>query len=104
MSKRRISIEDWRAEGEARYGKDKLKWRFKCPSCGYVQSVEDYRDAGAPEGHVAFSCIGRSLPDRQEMGTKEGGPCNYAGGGLIRLNPVVVVTPDGEQETFEWAD
>ena len=41
------SLEDWKAEGERRFGKDILKWRFKCPMCGHVAAVEDFKAAGA---------------------------------------------------------
>jgi hypothetical protein len=31
------------------------------------------------------------------------GPCDYAGGGLIRLNPVTVVDGDKTHDVFEFA-
>ena len=95
---------DWYAEGEKRFGKDRLKWRFKCPSCGYVASVQDWKDAGASSGEVAFSCIGRALGNKKEMYDKTGGPCNYAGGGLFRINPVKVEHPTGETWVFDFAE
>lgn len=80
-----------------------MKWAFVCPSCGHVQTVADYKAAGAPEGGVAFSCIGRYTGATQELGTKQGGPCNYAGGGLFRLNPVGVIFEDTKRDVFEFA-
>lgn len=82
----------WHAEGVRRFGDDEMKWRFVCPSCGHIASVQDWKDAGASSGQVAYSCIGRNLPNPVEMGVKPG-PCNYAGGGLFKLNPMDV---DGE--------
>jgi hypothetical protein len=36
---------------------------------------------------------------------QKGGPCGYAGGGLIKLNPVVIVFPDGRKiNVFEFAE
>lgn len=85
---------DWAAEGERRFGKDHLGWRFVCPACGHVAAVRDWQEAGAPEGAIAFSCVGRYLPTAREAFDRSGpGPCNYAGGGLIGLNPVVVLIP-----------
>lgn len=82
---------EWLAEGEQLFGKDPMAWRFACPACGHVATVKDWKDAGAPEGAVAFSCVGRWLPDaREALGGKGKGPCNYAGGGLFDLNPVRV--------------
>lgn len=63
--------------------------------CKHVASVRDYQKAGAPEDCVAFSCIGRWLEGSLQAFEESGlGPCNYAGGGLFRLNPVEII--DGE--------
>lgn len=97
------SVEEWHKEAERRFGSDKMKWRFKCPVCGYSASVQDYKDAGAPEGAVAFSCIGRYTRAAREAFVKGGkGPCNYAGGGLFRLNPVQV--GEIEERAFDFAE
>ena len=42
-------------------GADAMKWCFVCPACGNVASTQEYKDAGAPEAAVGFSCIGRYL-------------------------------------------
>jgi hypothetical protein len=69
-----------------------------------VASVRDWKAAGAGEGEVAFSCVGRHLPRAKELGQRPG-PCNYAGGGLFKLNPMTVVMEDGgEADRFEFAD
>ena len=91
-------------EGKRRFGEDMMKWKFVCPVCKTVASVEDYIKAGASSGAVGFSCIGRYLSDSQEaFGRKpieKGKPCNYSGGGLFGLNPLEV---DG-QHYFNFAD
>ena len=63
----------WLAEAERRFGKDPLRWRFVCPSCGHVASVQDYKDVGAPVECVGFSCIGRWLknPDGTSKKVKD---------------------------------
>jgi len=94
-----VTKEEWLAEGERRFGTDKRSWKFKCPACGYVASVGDYMEAKAPPEAIAFSCIGRWLPDAREALGKGPGPCNYAGGGLFKANPVEV---EGERY-FEFA-
>lgn len=81
--------QEWEAEGRRRFGKDKMRWKFVCPSCGHIATVQDWKDAGASRGQFAFSCIGRSLGTTKEMGERPG-PCNYAGGGLFAINPVEV--------------
>lgn len=94
---------EWEAEGRRRFGDDVMGWRFVCPSCGHVASVQDWKDAGAAQGEVAFSCVGRHLPDAGHLGTARP-PCNYAGGGLFRLNPVTIIEDDGgEHRVFAFA-
>lgn len=96
---------EWDAEGERLFGKDRMAWRFKCPACGHVATVQDYRDAQAPESAVAFSCVGRWAGSlRDAFGGEGEGPCDYAGGGLFKLCPVRVTNSDGQVvELFEFA-
>ena len=95
-----MTREEWNEKGESIFGTDKMVWKFVCPVCGHVQSVKDYKDAGAPVGAVAFSCIGRYLKVSRDALRETGkGPCNYTGGGLLKLNPVEV---DGERY-FDFA-
>lgn len=61
--------------------------------------------AGVPHSAMAFSCIGRWLPEKSEAFSDSPGPCNYAGGGLFRLNPVTIVNADGtESQVFDFAE
>lgn len=93
--------EEWYAEGRRLFGDDVMQWRFVCPVCGHVASVQDWKDAGAPEGSVAFACVGRWIEgSRRAFGDKGAGPCDYSGGGLFGLNPITV---DGDQEVFAFA-
>jgi len=99
----KLTHEEWFAEGTRRFGSDQLQWRFVCPSCGHVASVLDWKDAGSSSANVGFSCVGRWIPGSKEMGQRPG-PCNYAGGGLFRINPVVVVSMGKETAMFAFAD
>lgn len=103
-----MTLAEWRAEGARRFGDRIGNWKFVCPSCGHIASVNDYVDAKANDGAIGFSCIGRFLPPgsaRQAFGPLGGGPCNYAGGGLLAINPIRVLTEDGEtQRMFAFAD
>lgn len=93
----RMTYAEWSNEGHRLFGDDEMQWRFVCPSCGHVAKVADWKAAGAPESTVAFSCVGRWLPQCSEAFIKGAGPCNYAGGGLFEINPVVVVRLDGRE-------
>ncbi|MGE3857262.1 MAG: VVA0879 family protein, partial [Dehalococcoidia bacterium] len=86
----------WRAEAERLFGADAMRWRFECPACHHVATLQDWKDAGAPQESWAFSCVGRWLPFHRDAFGEDGpGPCNYAGGGLFRLNPQPLLFPDG---------
>jgi hypothetical protein len=98
------NVEDWRAEAVRRFGDDPMKWRFVCLSCGHIQTPSDYKSVGAPETSVAFSCVGRWTPGATgEIWQKGKGPCNYAGGGMFRLNPVRVTEGEQTHEIFDFA-
>ena len=97
------SLDSWRAEAVRRFGDDEMKWRFVCPSCQSVMSVEDYKSAKAPQGAVAFSCVGRwSGAAKAAFDRRGDGPCDYAGGGLIGLNPVTIEGRD--TRVFDFAE
>lgn len=36
---------EWSIEGRRLFGDDIMKWKFKCPSCGRVISIQEYKDA-----------------------------------------------------------
>ena len=58
------------------------------------------------QGAFAYSCVGRFIGGCDAFDKKNTpGPCNYAGGGLFRLNPVQVTDDDGRViELFEFSD
>ena len=96
-----ITKDEWLLEGQALFGNNPLQWKFKCPSCSHIATVEDYKKAGAPSSAAGFSCVGRWLEVRKEAfddKDKRKIPCNYFGGGLININPVEV---DG-RKVFEF--
>lgn len=96
---------EWLEKGYELFGKDKMNWKFVCPSCGHVAKASDWKDAGAPEGSVAFSCVGRWISNcKNGMGAKKG-PCNYAGGGLFGLNKVKIIDDNYNiHALFEFAE
>ena len=104
---KKMTYDEWMAEGTRLFGPDQQTWRFVCPVCKHVATPADWKAAGASEGAIGFSCVGRWGPnprDAFERGKKPG-PCNYAGGGLFRLNPVTVTAPDGsEHQMFAFEE
>ena len=105
----RYTHEEWTAEAKRRFGDDPMMWKFRCPACGHVAVVADWKSAGAPQEAVAFSCVGRWWTACRDAFSNVGdpGPCNYAGGGLISLNPVRVDADgrgDYSHRVFDFAD
>ncbi len=100
-----MTVEEWNKEGERRFGHDMMNWKFVCPVCKHVASVAEYKAAGASQGMVGYSCIGRMMPaSRKAFGGKGPGPCDYAGGGLFGLNPLRIRDQDGQvHRYFEFA-
>ena len=113
---RRIKMSDWLAEGESRFGSDRMEWAFVCPICENTQSASDfkpYRDRGASPHDAYFNCLGRFIGGRKAFGDNLRGtpkrPCNYTMGGLLKLVRTIVLQPgeDGgemETEVFEFAE
>ncbi len=99
-----ILLKDWHKMASDRFGENARNWRFICPICKTPQSAQDFIDAGVDEEtaktSIAVECIGRFLPEKQKaIGEKKiikGQPCNYAGYGLFKLNPVPVEFEDGK--------
>ncbi len=99
-----IPIADWLQKGNALFGQDFLAWKFRCPVCGNIQSLKDFRDRGI-DPHMAYQeCIGRKLPKSQRASNLGGTPgqngatrpCDYAAYGLFRgLGAPLVIAEDG---------
>ena len=101
------SIEDWRAEAARRFGSDPLKWKFRCPMCGHVASVQDFKDAGAKSPNVAYQeCIGRYTgKGAPKEGDNSG--CNWCAYGLLgipREHDIVIAEDGKEVHVYPFAD
>lgn len=108
MSEIKLTYEEWVQEGTKRYGPDKKIWKFKCPNCGYIQTYNDFLKEGSSkeeaQGMIGFSCIGRIMKNcKGELGNKKQ-PCNYAGGGLFKLNPIIITENGKEQGYFDFEE
>jgi len=101
-----ISCDEWIQEGAKLFGEDRKKWRFKCPSCGNIQSYEDFEKLGIehPENYAYFSCIGRFLKNSKGTIYNNLKPCNYTNGGLFCLAKLSVKDEKGKPHpVFEFA-
>lgn len=110
-----MTLVEWQSKGVDLYGHDVNGWKFVCPSCGHVQSRQDYLDMGMGkqcDNYLAFSCIGKfRLTNPLKMGlvvnfgdADKGAGCRYVGGGLTNISPVLLATgPDEVRPTFGFA-
>lgn len=98
----RLSKQEWSDRGRQLFGDDFVKWRFVCPACGNIATVEDYRqfkEQGADANAATCTCIGRYMGKDWAKGEK---PCDYVGYGLFRLSPVIVMMDDKEIDCFAF--
>lgn len=82
-----ILYADWLAKGARLYGPNMLDWRFKCPCCGHIQSLRDFKDAGVEEEKAITCCASRfGLGGRSD--------CKWTTSGLFRIGGCYVIRPD----------
>lgn len=99
---RHYTKEEWFAEGERRFGKDFMNWKFECPMCGHVATVIEYKEVGAKNPNCAYvECIGR-YTGQPSPGKAIGNGCDWAAYGLFGI-PKGGVMVDG-QHIFDFAD
>lgn len=66
-------FETWLEEGKQKYGSFE-QFKIQCPSCGHIQTPQDFATIGLSKESALFSCIGRHLPEKG---------CNWSAGGLL---------------------
>jgi hypothetical protein len=102
-----MTKDEWDAQGQRLFGPDKLKWRFKCPVCGNVQTPEDfmpYKELGATPESALKECIGRYSGAKSVNLSGKKSPCDYAGYGFFKLSPVRVQDGEHEYHVFAFAE
>lgn len=93
-----MTLAEWEEEGKCRFGDDQLDWKFKCPACGHIQSMREFKEAGL-EPHLAYL----HCASRHGLGGRE--DCKWTIGGLLRVGGQYVI--DGKycpRLVFEFAD
>ena len=103
---KRFTRVQWMSVAKKIFGTNEREWAFVCPSCGCVTKVGEWIEAGASSA-IAFSCIGRfnGKGDDKKTFMKNGGPCMYAGGGLLSINPVLVIDEqDKKHYMFDFTE
>jgi len=83
----KLVYKEWIEKAKELFGKDSYNWKFKCPSCGHVQSINSMLKhtpslkADDIVNMVFFNCEGR-------YNEKYG--CDWTLGGLFQIHKVEV--------------
>ena len=95
-----VSVADWKAEGARRFGEDFRQWKWRCPICGNIATMDDFKAVGAQPQSAYQECIGRHITGsaRDFAGTPgangKKSPCDYAAYGLFRALGGYLVIPE----------
>jgi hypothetical protein len=96
-----IPVAEWLAQACALFGADPKDWKFECPVGGNIQTLQDFKDAGAEPQRAYQECLGRVIPNpARNFASTPGGngknqPCDYAAFGLFQLSKAPKVIPEG---------
>lgn len=98
---------EWVEEGMRRFGKDWGNWKFECPMCGHVASIDEFKEAGAKDPNSAYQeCIGRYTGKGSPKEGDSSG-CNWASYGLLGIpkgGTVVLTGEDTGTHIFSFAE
>jgi len=108
----KYTLEEWRAEGYRRFGDDVEGWKHVCPKCGRVNTVREFKEAGATPDDSYSTCIGRyngkgldGFKCNEEMMPENG--CNWAAFGLFGTlgRGDIVINDEGKEiQVFKFAE
>ena len=96
----KMNYEEWIKKAKELFGKDSYEWKFKCPSCSHIQSINSWLEhnpelkAEEIENLVFFNCEGR-------INEKYG--CDWTLGGLFKIHKVEVEFNGKQVPVFEYA-
>lgn len=103
---RRLSADLWIAEGVSKFGTARLKWKFRCPSCGNIQSALDFiplSKKGHPVNAVLVTCR-RSIKD-SSLVLPDSVQCNFNSYDFKNEELILVDNGNGKEiPTFPFAD
>lgn len=110
-----LTLNEWRERGKKLYGPDVTKWKFRCPSCGNIQTIGEFCNLpNVRPSNTFIMCIGRyKNPGLKQLETRRmktsifstEKPCLYSIYGLFNLAETVIVNEKGKKwYVFEFAD
>lgn len=104
---KKYTLKEWREKGESLFGKDLKTWKFICPACGNVSSIQDFINLGQNKEsawNCAYNeCIGRYTNAGSPQEDKK--PCNWAAYGFLKTlgKGVIIEIEEGKEiEIFDF--
>lgn len=94
------SLSLWKEKARKLFGENVFAWKFECPQCKYVQSVQQCLTAGMRMDQIAVHCVGGFIKMRRSNGVALHG-CDYSPGELFDVNPIHI--EGREQNVFRFA-
>jgi hypothetical protein len=94
-----MTHDEWTQKGKDLFGKKPEDWKFKCVSCGTVQSIQDFIDAGLVRKDAIAAayqeCIGRHVKDKG---------CDWALYGLFKIHELEVTHNGSKIPVLKFAE
>lgn len=100
------TYQEWMDEAKQRFGDDFRQWKFICPACGHIQSVQDFIDLGLDPNDAFKECIGRHNGNMKPANKSNGNGCDWCSYGLFGTlwKGICVITDDEtKMEIFDFA-
>lgn len=102
---KKYKLPEWQEEGKRLFGDDILNWKFKCPMCGHVATVREFKDIGVEKLESAYQeCIGR-YKGQGAPSKANGKGCNWVSYGLFGIpsGGVLVEVDNSISHIFDFA-
>lgn len=100
------TLAEWMNDGKELFGEDYSNWKFKCPACGHISSIQQFKESDADPNDAYQVCIGRVNGKGTKNQTDLGYGCNWAAYGLFKTigKGRTVVTDEGKEvKVFDFA-
>ena len=96
-----MTYREWVRQTKLLFGEDSSKWRFKCPSCGHVQSIESIREH---DPSLKIDDVAQWIQYHCEGRTNKGQGCDWSLGGLFHIHTLEIITDGESHPSFEFAE
>jgi hypothetical protein len=94
---KKMTADEWNVEGTKLFGKSRVKWKFRCPSCGGTQTAADFlpHKNKFPVSAAVVMCKGNFLPEPKIIGSAP--PCRFQSMESKNEELILVTNDDGKE-------